>query len=260
MEIENSEILAMLCTEGVGRKKVLEVIRGESRMEVPTYARDKAQYIMERCNFFGISIIGYNELPRSLRLIDESPALLFVKGIKELLYSDSCEAVVGTRNPSIEGEQKAKEVTEILVEKGKVIVSGLALGIDTIAHKTCIGKNGHTIAVLPSPIDRIYPGINTALAESITYGGCLVSEYMPGVQLQKYFFIQRDRLQAALSNSVYVIETGIKDGTMHTANYAIKYDKELYCCIYSHQNEGNAGNYELLKDKAKVFDNSLKEY
>ncbi|KNY27968.1 DNA-processing protein DprA [Pseudobacteroides cellulosolvens] len=253
IEIENSEILAMLCTEGVGRKRVLEAIRGKSSVETPIYARDRAKYIMDRCNYLGISIIGYSELPLSLRLIDESPVLLFVKGIKDLLYSDSCEAVVGTRNPSIEGEEKAKEVTEILVDRGKVIVSGLALGVDTIAHKTCLGRNGHTIAILPSPIDRIYPGINTGLAESITYGGCLVSEYMPGVHVQKYFFIQRDRLQAALSSSVYVIETGMKDGTMHTANYAIKYAKELYCCIYSSQNQSNEGNYELLKGKARVF-------
>ncbi|HEY9063054.1 MAG TPA: DNA-processing protein DprA [Pseudobacteroides sp.] len=251
--IENTEILALLCTEGVGRKKVLEAIKGESDCLPSAKARMKAQNILERCSFLDISIIGYNELPLSLQEISDPPALLFVKGNKDVLYSESCGAVVGTRTPSIEGEEKAKEVTEILVEEGKVIVSGLALGIDTIAHRTCVYKNGLTIAVLPSPIDRVYPAINDELADRITDKGCLVSEYMPGVQLQKYFFVQRDRLQAALSGSVYVIETSIKDGTMHTANYATKYGRELYCCSYSLQNHGNEGNFQLLKDKAKVF-------
>lgn len=251
--IDNTEILAMLCTEGVGRKKVLDVIKGESDCLPSAKARMKAQNILERCNSLDICIIGYKELPLSLQTISDPPALLFVKGNKDLLYSKSCGAVVGTRIPSIEGQEKAKEVTEILVGRGKVIVSGLALGIDTIAHMTCLSQNGLTIAVLPSPIDRVYPPKNNELADRITDKGCLVSEYMPGLQLQKYFFVQRDRLQAALSASVYVIETSTKDGTMHTANYAIKYGRELYCCKYCSQNHGNEGNFELLKGKAKVF-------
>ncbi|MDP4182887.1 MAG: DNA-processing protein DprA [Bacillota bacterium] len=249
--MNSSTILAMLCAKGIGRKKILSVIKGDADIDISTQAKEHAKTIIDACDSSGISLLNYYELPDSLKSINDPPVLLFVKGNKKLLYENVCDAIVGTRAPSEEGQINAKRVTQSLVDRGRTIVSGLAIGVDTIAHRTCLEKSGQTIAVLPSPIDKIYPSVNRDLAGIIANNGCLISEYMPRTQLQRYFFVQRDRLQAALSQNVYVIESSINDGTMHTANYAINYGKELFCCSYSIKNERNEGNFYLLKDKAK---------
>ena len=134
---------------------------------------------------------------------------------------------------------------------GFVVVSGLALGCDTIGHENALCNKGFTIAVLPSGIHNIYPESNKRLAEDIvTSGGCLISEYEPKATAVSYTFVERDALIAALSKATLVLECGIKSGTMKTVEVAEKLNRKI-ACYYSKRKikEGFEGNNYILNTK-----------
>ena len=191
-----------------------------------------------------------NEFPAILKDIPHSPLLLHVKGNISLLNEKSI-AVVGTRNPTTFGEGKALEVSEALANEGYTIVSGLAIGVDTAAHTGALKANGHTIAVLAHGLQTVYPAANKGLAQKILeHNGALVSEYPWNTTLEPWKLIQRDRIQSGLSLGVFVIETGIKGGTMHTVDFCKKQNHVLI--ILQHPSEWDRdvntwGNKELIK-------------
>ena len=165
-------------------------------------------------------IVGHPDYPPGLARLPDPPALLFVHGPTASAPA-SRVAVVGTREPSPWGDRTARECAGAAVSAGAVVVSGLAWGVDTAAHEAALVAGGVTWAVLPGSLDVVFPSSNTALAERIVAsGGALVSEYLPGSRPHPTFFIERDRLQAALSDAVVVIETGTTGGTMHTVRFA----------------------------------------
>ncbi|MDO8872449.1 MAG: DNA-processing protein DprA [Methanoregula sp.] len=196
-----------------------------------------------------------NGFPALLKEIPHSPLLLHVKGNTSIL-NDKCIAVVGTRNPTSFGEGKAFEVSEGLANEGYTIVSGLATGVDAAAHAGALKANGHTIAVLAHGLQMIYPAANKALAQKILKkNGALVSEYPWHTTLEPWKLVQRDRIQSGLSLGVFVIETGIKGGTMHTVDFCIKQNRLLI--VLQHPPEWDRdtkiwGNKELIKK----FENS----
>jgi DNA protecting protein DprA len=191
-----------------------------------------------------------NGFPALLKEIPNSPLLLHVKGNTSILH-DTCIAVVGTRNPTSFGEGKAFEVGEDLANEGYTIVSGLATGVDAAAHTGALNANGHTIAVLAHGLQMIYPAANKALAQKILKkNGALVSEYPWNATLEPWKLVQRDRIQSGLSRGVFVIETGIKGGTMHTVDFCIKQKRLLI--VLQHPPEWDRdtkilGNKELIK-------------
>ncbi|MDW5290975.1 DNA-processing protein DprA [Formosa sp. PL04] len=137
-------------------------------------------------------------------------------------------AVIGTRNPTEFGIQEGYKLTKHFVENNFTIVSGLALGCDTVGHSCCLEHKGRTIAVLPNGVDKIYPKQNTKLAsEIIKNGGALISEYPPGTAPKRNYFVERDRLQRELSNGICIIETKTKGGTMHTYKFVKKQNKQV---------------------------------
>lgn len=180
----------------------------------------------------GIGIVTYldERYPQCLKNISNPPAVLYCKGNVEALSFMNKIAVVGTRRPTKRGYRDAESIAIEFVREGYVIVSGLAAGIDTAAHKAALMAGGITIAVLPGSFDNIYPPQNMGLAEDIIYnGGLLLSEYSPGTVLQKRHFVERDRIQSGLSVALIVVQTEIKGGAMHTANFSRAQGRPVFC-------------------------------
>jgi DNA processing protein len=152
---------------------------------------------------------------------------LYIKG--EILEPDSkAIAVVGSRKMSVRGELLAKEFTAQIVKSGFTIVSGLARGIDTVAHKTALECGGRTIAVLGSGLDVIYPPENFDLAQRITRNGALVSIFPNGTKPYPKNFLARNRVVASLSNAVLVIEGEARSGTLSTASWAANQGVDVF--------------------------------
>jgi DNA processing protein len=168
--------------------------------------------------------------PALLRLIPDPPAILFVKGNLDAVRTLPGIAVIGTREPTLAGPVVAKRVTQFLVDAGFCIVSGLARGIDAVAHRTAIDSSGRTVAVMAEGLDKIYPKEHTRLAEEILEGGgALVSEHQLGVRARGASFVERDRIQSGLSLAVVPIQTSLSGGTMHTVRFAEKQSRPVFC-------------------------------
>ena len=166
--------------------------------------------------------------PELLKEIDSSPIMLYCRGDISLLQKDAL-GVVGTRRATKYGKDCCAKFVQDIASEDIVIVSGLADGIDTVAHKSCLGVNGKTIAVLGGGLLNIYPSSNIRLAEEIVEkGGLLISEYKPNEQSLTYHFPIRNRIIAGLSKAVFIVEATEKSGSMHTKNYAIEYNREVF--------------------------------
>ncbi len=197
-----------------------------------------------------------NAFPRQLTSIDNCPAVLFVRGNEQLLAMPQV-AVIGTRSPSHYGVEASRRIGKTLVENGLVVTSGLAIGCDTAAHQGALAGNGATIAVMAGGLDSIYPNENRKLSEDIlANGGALVSEYFPGERPQRSYFVQRNRIQSGLSQAVIVIESALKGGTMHTAEFARKQGRLLATIQHSqdfkikYPTADNHGNINLVQQGA----------
>ena len=158
-------------------------------------------------------------------LSDQFPTL-FYRGSLDLLRRP-CVSVVGTRNPTAEGVARARKVAVVLTELGFVVVSGLAKGIDAVAHKTTLERNGFTVAVLGTPIHRIYPAENKGLATEIGEKGLLLSPALPHEETGRYLFPRRNRLMALLSQATVIIEAGETSGVVHQAAECLKQGRKL---------------------------------
>lgn len=156
--------------------------------------------------------------------------ILYAKGNTELIRCPGI-AFVGTRTPTGQGTAAGYRMVRKAARLSKmVIISGLALGCDAIAHRAALDEGVPTIAVLPCAIDTVRPSSNRGLAEEILQnGGCLVSEYAPGTPTAKWMFVKRDALIADIADAVIVIENGTGNGTMHTVKEALKREKPIGC-------------------------------
>jgi DNA processing protein len=178
----------------------------------------------------GIEVVVYGsaEYPSQLLPLKDPPALLFCKGNRALLSNPKSIAVVGTRENTLIGERITCETVEYFASRGFSIVSGLALGIDGIAHRAALDRNGSAIAVVVDLIN-ISPANHRELAEQILLqGGLLVSENIPGTKVIPPLFAKRDRIQAALAAAVFAIETTVDGGTMHAVRAALAIGRDVY--------------------------------
>lgn len=171
--------------------------------------------------------------------------ILYYKGDLSLLNSKSI-AIVGTRNPDVYGKKVTEMFAMELAENGLTIISGLATGVDSIAHRTCLNAGGKTIAVLGGGFNNIYPSFNLALAEEIGKKGLLLSEYPPQALPTGFHFPIRNRIIAAISDAVLITQAGEKSGSMHTKNYAIDYGKELYVIPADITREASKGTNNVI--------------
>jgi DNA processing protein len=210
-------------------------------------------------------VVNYNLLtpddkafPPQLLTIPSSPKQLFVTCksaviLKKLLTLPAI-AVVGSRNISPYGHQVTRTLVQQLSEQGIVIVSGLALGVDAIAHKAALDSGGPTIAVLPSSLDIIVPASNAQLAaEIINNGGALFSEYASGVPALKQNYIARNRLVAGLASAVLITEAGEKSGSLHTAKFASAQGKNILVVPGPITSPNSAGTNSLIKQGATAI-------
>lgn len=211
-------------------------------------AQDSLQQHQQR----GIKIISVldSEFPTQLKLINNPPLLLYIKGNLNCLQPSSSVAVIGTRKPTQFGKDSAWKIGFTLAKSGFIVVSGLALGCDTSAHQGCLQAQGKTVAVVAHGLHTIYPPENEVLAEQILeQGGCLISEYPYGENPQPPYFIARDRIQSGLSKAVIVIETDMQDGTWHTVKFSLAQQRILVCVAHPPEKQTNQsrGNQELIK-------------
>ena len=183
------------------------------------------------------------------------PLYLFYKGSLSAT-TGATVAVIGTREPSIEGEKAGQYISSKLAENGVSIVSGLALGCDTFGHRGALSvEGGRTVAFLAHGLDTIYPQQNEGLAEEIVAkGGILMSEYPIGSGIDRYKLVARDRFQAALADAVVVVQTGIAGGTMHAVNAALSVGKTVYALEYKGYIEHNkiSGNSYLIDKRGAI--------
>jgi len=202
-----------------------------------------------------IHIVTYKEsaYPTLLKEIPDFPPVLYYKGNIEILNQHPSIALVGTRKPTAYGKQATQKLTQDLVSAGITIVSGLAFGLDSIAHKACLESHGLTVAILGNGLaeKNISPRSHLPLAKAIiNNNGVLISEYPPHVQASAGTFPARNRIIAGITSGTLVIEAAEKSGTLITARNALEYNREVFALpgsIFSNQSEG-ANN--LLKKGA----------
>ncbi len=165
--------------------------------------------------------------PKLLAQTEDRPALLFAAG-DLARFSQKAIAVVGTREPSPHGVATAQRITEFFVNNGWQIVSGLAIGLDTVAHEETLRHEGSTVAAMAHGLDTVYPKSNAALADAILEkGGLLVSEYAYGTASFSGHFVERDRIQAALSKAVVMTQSDRGGGSLHASRAALRYGRYL---------------------------------
>lgn len=192
--------------------------------------------------------------PDILKKIYDPPVLLFVKG--ELRPDDEFAiAIVGARVPTEYGKWSTEHLTAALVSRRMTIVSGLARGIDTVAHQTALKSGGRTIAVLGSGLDHIYPPENRRLAQEITQHGALISEYFFGTKPDAVNFPRRNRIISGLTFGTLVVEAGEESGALITAQTALEQGREVFAVPGSIFSPKSLGPHRLIQDGAKLIMN-----
>ena len=212
-----------------------------------------AEEELARCRQAGITLLPYfaSDYPTALHALDGArPVLLYAEGDLGLLQSPtSILGIVGTRQPSPEGLAAAHHIAYEEAEKGRVILSGLAYGCDATAHHGALEATGWTIAVIATGLDRAHPEAHQALQDRIiASGGLVLSEYPLATPVDTYRLVARDRLQAALSAELLVIECGVKSGTMHTVRFAERYHRPIFALPpHTDRLPSREGNRQLLQ-------------
>jgi DNA processing protein len=208
---------------------------------------------LERAKRAGIELLtrehpGY---PAVLAHIPSPPPLLYVRG--RLADADRWSvAVVGTRSPTSYGKEAARRLAGDLAAAGITVVSGLAIGIDTIAHSATLEQSGRTIAVLASGLDQVYPERNRALAERIVASGAMVSEFPIGTRPIPQLFPVRNRLISGLSLGTLVVEAGASSGALITVDYALEQGRDVFAVPGSIFSKVSQGTNRLIRNGATI--------
>ena len=208
---------------------------------------------MEKLDRFGVKVLAYpdSNYPSRLKEIYDYPPLLYIRG--SLLTEDEwCLAVVGTRRASVYGKQVTEEIVTDLAQSRITIVSGLAKGIDTIAHQSALAAGGRTIAVFACGLDIVYPAENAQLARDIIQQGALVSEYPLGAKPRAENFPRRNRIMSGLSLGILVTEAGESSGALITANMALEQNREVFAIPGSILSPASRGTNHLIQEGAKL--------
>lgn len=194
--------------------------------------------------------------PKRLENLKDAPAWLFVEGNPDLLREEKIVAVVGTRNPSSLGVETARKLSVTLIQEGCIILSGLAEGIDEAGHQSAVDLGVPTIAVLGHGTEEVFPSKTAALRkELVDSGGAVISEYLYKDRYSKDKFIQRNRIQAALSGAVAVVEAKAKSGTAHTVRFAKSLKMPLFGVLNSFPDSStNELVAELQEQGYPIFD------
>lgn len=293
MTISSRILLTLMCLPKIGpttAKKIFEDLEFNDRpfndfigiienahlnLKAPAFEKgdikkaiDQVEKIGAMSDKAGIKIISIfdNDYPQQLKRLKKPPVIINYIGDLSILKENRNCAVIGTRNPTAHGYEYGVRISKKMAENHLVIVSGLAVGCDTAGHKGSIAGNGKTAAVLAQGLnlDKVYPKVNRGLAKEIlNTGGLLISEYTIDQPAKQNFFVERDRIQAGLSDFLFVVETGIKGGTWHTINFAM--ECKVPIATYKHpdkykQLEQTLGNQKLIIENKATGIHSLDDF
>ena len=208
---------------------------------------------IEKLERYKVKVLACDDpsYPPRLKQIYDYPPVLYVRG--NLLSRDEpCLAVVGTRRPTIYGRQVTEEIVTDLARSRITIVSGLARGIDSIAHRATLDAGGRTVAVFASGLDIVYPAENVKLAQAIMENGALLSEYPLGIRPKAENFPLRNRIMSGLSLGVLVVEAGERSGALITAHQAVEQNREVFAVPGSILSPSSKGTNRLIQEGAKL--------
>lgn len=208
---------------------------------------------MAKLDRYGIKVLTCNDpaYPPRLKEIYDYPPVLYIRG--SLLPEDEwCLAVVGTRRATVYGKQVTEEIVTDLAQSKITIVSGLAKGIDTIAHQSALAAGGRSLAVFACGLDIVYPGENAKLARDIIEHGALISEYPLGTRPRAENFPRRNRILSGLSLGVLITEAGETSGALITAHMALEQNREVFAIPGSILSPASRGTNHLIQEGAKL--------
>jgi DNA processing protein len=228
---------------GIDRRTLANLLQARRDMDVA------AEW--EHVQNAGVQVLTLqdDEYPPNLRQIDTPPPLLYVRGT--LQPNDSwAVAIVGTRRASVYGREVARSLSRDLAASGITVVSGLALGVDTVAHTSALQGQGRTLAVLGSSVDQIYPPENRGLAQAIAENGAIISEYPLGTRPDANNFPPRNRIISGLSRGVIIVEAGERSGALITARFAAEQGRDVFAVPGSILHPGSAGCNTLIQQGA----------
>ncbi len=234
-----------LTETGLSQRKVTEFVDYRNNFDVEEYFGK-----LKKLKIGTVTILD-TDFPGNLKSLEGAPCVLYFKG--KLKVSDvNSVAIVGSRKMTTYGREVAEKFSSELANFGVTIISGLARGIDTAAHKGALSNGGRTIAVLGCGLDNVYPPQNTALAEEIVKkGGAIISEYPLGYPALPENFVNRNRIVSGLSSAVIVIEGAEKSGTLLTAAHAAEQGKTVFGVPGSIFSPTSFAPHFLLKNGAK---------
>ena len=207
--------------------------------------------LVMQCDALRVRILPFDDpdYPLAFSRIPDMPLVLYCTGDPRWLNEPGTVGIVGSRKPTEYGLNAAADIGGELAKNGAVIVSGLADGLDSAGHRAAVKNDCPTIAVMGVPIDRTYPAANAALRQQIERKGCVISEYPPYSEyVGPNCFLQRNRLIAALSSALLVVEAQEKSGTMSTVNHAERYGKPVFVVPGSIYSPNSAGTNALLRE------------
>lgn len=235
-----------LRTAGLSSKLVDSFIQLRSDVDL--------QRICEGIQAQGIQVLTWQDgnYPMRLKEIDQSPPVLYLRG--DIIPEDNWAiAIVGTRRVTAYGRQVTEEISSSLAHEGLTIISGLARGVDAIAHSSALQAGGRTIAVLGNGVDRIYPSEHRRLAERIIQSGSLISDYPPGTPPDAINFPPRNRIISGLAMAVVIIEAGEKSGALITASFAADQGREVFAVPGNINAPQSVGTNRLIQQGAHPY-------
>jgi DNA processing protein len=221
----------------------------ESLLKARREIQPQAEY--ERVQAAGVTVLTWDDgdYPAALREIDASPPVLYLRG-RLTAQDEWAVALVGTRHASTYGREVAHVLATELARHGVTVVSGLALGVDTVAHRSAMEAGGRTLAVLGSGLDQMYPPQNRGLAQSIAAQGAVISDYPLGTRPDAGNFPPRNRIISGLSRGVVVVEAGERSGALITARFAAEQGRDVFAVPGSILHPGSAGCNTLIQQGA----------
>ena len=232
-----------LAEAGLGLKLIERVVRARDGVDL-----NKVWATIEKQ---GITILTWQDetYPQRLKEIDQPPPVLYIRG--EYLPDDLfAVAIVGTRRVTPYGRQITEELSSFLAANGMTVISGIARGVDAVAHQAALKAGGRTIAVLGSGVDKIYPPEHRALAEQMIERGAIISDYAPGTPPDASNFPPRNRIISGLSMAVVVVEAGETSGALITAEFAAEKGREVFAVPGSILAPQSKGTNKLIQNGA----------
>lgn len=236
----------LLAVEGIGEKLSAQILFSKDIELILRMEKYMKSNEIKQLNLLD------KEYPGNLKNIYDPPITLFYKGNINLLTT-KCVSIVGSRNATKYGLDTSYKIGKDCAISNLTVVSGMARGIDTMAHKGALSKSGNTIAVVGCGLDRVYPSENFVLFNQIADRGLIVSEYVVGIKIQPGNFPARNRIISGVSEDLIVVEATEKSGALITVDYALEQGKNIYAVPGNIDSYKSNGTNELIKNGAFVY-------